>query len=130
VLGLAETASAKTATNSNSTENGLAAVAYILTWITGLIILLTAKKEEKFKRWHAIQAIGLGVAQTVFYVIFNIVLVGGVYTAGASGYALWSILSMLVNLAIIASIIVMAITAYQGKKVRLPIIAGIADKNA
>ncbi|HLE47075.1 MAG TPA: hypothetical protein VI818_02165, partial [Candidatus Thermoplasmatota archaeon] len=50
--------------NANATvsadQKTMAAVAYILTWITGLIVLKTAKKEEKFKRWHAIQAIGLG----------------------------------------------------------------------
>lgn len=124
VARMADTSSAP-ATKSN--ENALAAVAYILTWITGLIVLLTAKKEEKFKRWHAVQAIALGVVYVVVAIIVN-VLSMAVFTA--SGFAMWGLIVTLVWLLLIVLIIVMAVTAYQGKKVRLPVLAGFADKYA
>src|SRR5688572_30739523 len=96
-------------------ERALAAVAYILTWITGLIVLLTAKKDEKFKRWHAIQAIGLGIAVVILYVLLNIILVplafGSPGAAAAGG-----MIGMLVWLLIVVAIIFFAVTAYQGKK--------------
>jgi uncharacterized membrane protein len=110
-------------------ERALAAVAYILTWITGLIVLLTAKKDEKFKRWHAIQAIGLGIAVVVVYILINALLLPVAF-ASAETASIAGLIALLVNLLILVAIIVMAVTAYQGKKVRLPILAGFADKNA
>ena len=121
--------------NANATvsadQKTMAAVAYILTWITGLIVLMTAKKEEKFKRWHAIQAIGLGIVFMVLYILVNVVLTGMVYADATGGMAfLWFGLSNLVYLLTFVLVIVCAMKAYQGGQVRLPLIAGIADKNA
>lgn len=42
----------------------------------------------------------------------------------------FGILSMLLGLAILIAIIVLAVKAYQGEKIRLPVIADMADKNA
>ncbi len=103
-------------------ERTLAAVAYILTWITGLIIFLVADKDAKYARWHAIQAIGLGVAVFVLAIILNIL-----------GFVLGSIaflLSSLLWLATIVLIIILAIKAYQGNQLRLPVLADFADKNS
>jgi len=49
-------------------DNTLAFVAYILCWLTGLIVFLIAKdnaKDVKFVKFHAMQAILLGVATFV-----------------------------------------------------------------
>src|SRR5687767_7622219 len=70
--------------STSNNDNVLAAVSYILLWITGLIILLTSKPFEKYKRWHAIQAIGLGVFFTAIQIALNILsaifAVGGVWS--------------------------------------------------
>lgn len=110
----------------------MALVAYILTWITGLIVLLTAPKTAKYQRWHAIQAIGLGIVWTVVAVVGNVMGVGmfALGAAGAGGMMIVGLLFMLLSLGFLALWIVMMVTAYQGKKIRLPILAGIADKNA
>lgn len=108
----------------------MAAVSYILLWVTGLIILLTSKKEEKYKRWHAIQAIGIGI---VFFGIQIVLWVLVAATATAASVAVWSILSLLSTLwwlAEVAVVIIFAVTAYQGKQLRFPIVAAYADKNA
>jgi len=109
----------------------MAMVAYILTWITGLIVLLTAPKTAKYQRWHAIQAIGLGVVVTAFYVVWNVLFMGMMLSGGGfAGAAALGMLSTLVWLATVVLIVVLAVKAYQGHKLRLPIIAGFADKNA
>lgn len=113
-------------------ERGMAALAYLFTWITGLIVFFTAKKEEKYKRWHAIQAIGVGVVVVILYAVVNFLIVGVMLSpgagAGAAGGAF--LVTTLLYLAILAWIIVMMVTAYQGKTLRLPVLAGFADKNA
>lgn len=97
-------------------DRTLAAVAYILTWITGLIIFFIAKKEDKYARWHAIQAIGYGIAATVISIIV--------------GFLPVPYLGTIVWILIIVGIVVLAMKAYQGEKMRLPVIAEMADKNA
>ena len=99
-----------------SNERTLAAVAYVLLWVTGLIILLLAKKEDKYARWHAIQAIGFGIAATLASIIAGLLPV--------------PFLDTIVSLLILVGIVVLAVKAYQGEKPRLPVIAEMADKNA
>lgn len=111
-------------------ENTMSFVAYILTWITGLIVLLTSPKTAKTQRWHAIQAIGMGVAFTIIYVLLSIILTPMILTGSAAMAGLLGMISMVVWLGFVVLWIVMMVTAFQGKKIRLPIIAGIADKNA
>lgn len=124
-----ETATGHQAAKSN--ENTMAAVAYILTWVTGLIMLLTAPKTAKFQRWHAIQAIGLGIAFTAIYIVWSIIIVGIVLSGATPGTAaLFGLVQLILYLGLIAAIVILAVNAYQGKKIRLPIIADIADKNA
>jgi len=95
----------------------MAAVAYVLTWVTGLIIYFTSKPQDKYQRWHAIQAIGYGIATTVVY--FVLTALPGLWMLGS---LLW--------LLIIVGVVILAVKAYQGEKLRLPVIADFADKNA
>lgn len=104
------------AASSNDSERGLAAVAYILTWITGLIIYFVAKPEQHYAKWHAIQAIGLGIVATLGAIVFSILPIPFLG-------AIWGLL-------VIVAIIVFAVKAYQGERMRLPMIADMADKNA
>ncbi len=52
-------------------------VAYILSWLTGLIVYFTAGKDDPEVRFHAVQAIGIGIAQIIcafFFWLFFIPL--------------------------------------------------------
>ncbi len=111
-------------------ERGLACLAYLFLWLTGLIILLTAKKEEKYKRWHAIQAIALGIVVVVVYIAVNIIVGIAFATASAGGFGVGFAISSIVNLAVLILVIFMMVQTYQGKTIRLPGLAGFADKSA
>lgn len=122
-IPLTDTPAASPATSTPSSPDvsvqnsrTLAAVAYVLTFITGIIIFLVAK-EDKYARWHAIQAIGLGVFALVVGIVLGFLPFLGM-------------LSLLWNLAVLVAVIFLAVKAYQGEKVRLPVVADMADKNA
>lgn len=116
---------------AGSNSNVLAAVAYILTWVTGLIIFLVADKKDKYVRFHALQAIGLGVVFFAFYIVWQYLVVGVfLATLSAGVLALFGLVSLLVTLLLIVLIIVCAVKAYQGSKFMLPLIGAFAEKNA
>jgi uncharacterized membrane protein len=121
-----------TKTSGGMNENTMALIAYVLTWITGLIVLLTSPKTAKYQRWHAIQAIGLGIVWSVVGIVGNVLGVG-FFAFGMGGAGPGMVIGLvfgLLSLGFLVLWIVMMVTSYQGKKIRLPIIAGIADKNA
>ena len=120
-----------TATAAPTQDNTKATIAYILTWLTGLIVLLIADKTDKNTRWHAIQAIGLGIALMVASMVFN--LVGGLLWFVGGGFPwLWGPgpLPGLVWLGGLVVAVLLAVKAYHGEKVRLPWLADIADTYA
>ncbi|MCF7873513.1 MAG: hypothetical protein K9M00_01600 [Candidatus Omnitrophica bacterium] len=82
---------------------------YLAGWVTGFIFFLI-EKENKFVRFHAMQAIILSVALIILMFIPFVNLI-----AALVGFVLW---------------IVMMVTAFQGKKVKIPFAANIAEKNA
>lgn len=102
--------------SSNESERGLAAVAYVLTWITGLIIYFLAKPEQRYAKWHAVQAIGLGIVAVLGAIVFAILPIPYLTT-------IWWLL-------VIVAIIVFAVKAYQGERMRMPVVADMADKNS
>ncbi|MCK4521300.1 MAG: DUF4870 domain-containing protein [Nanoarchaeota archaeon] len=105
------------------TKKGAAAIAYLLTWLTGLIVYLTADKDDKFTRFHGMQAILFGVSLIVLSVLFSIgVTVIGIFTGG-----LGFILFPLYWLVIVMTIIVMIVQTAKGKKIKLPLIGNWAE---
>lgn len=111
------TSGTPTASAAHPNSKTLAAVAYILTFVTGLIIYFVAPKDDRYARWHAIQAIGVGVAALVVSIVLNFLPFMGM-------------LSMLWSLAVLVAVIILAVKAYQGNSIRLPVVADMADKNA
>ena len=111
--------------SQNSSGYSMACVAYLLTWLTGLIIYFTADKNDKYTRFHAMQSIFLGIAMTVAYYVFGIVFLRtfGLLFFIFGGFGLLGILW----LAGIALIIFMMVSAYRGKKIKLPIIGNLAE---
>lgn len=63
-------------------------VAYILSWVTGLIVYFTAGKEDDEVRFHAMQAIILGIVQVVLMIIGFITIIGWILT-GPLSLLLW-----------------------------------------
>ncbi|HLE96077.1 MAG TPA: DUF4870 domain-containing protein [Candidatus Thermoplasmatota archaeon] len=126
-----------TATAAPTQDNTKATIAYILTWLTGLIVLLIADKTDKNTRWHAIQAIGLGIVATVVSWILSL-LWGMMSFAGAGGglmpgFGMFmgaGLLGSVWWLLVIVLVIVCATKAYKGERFRIPVIADIADKQA
>jgi len=120
-----------------------AAISYI--WIVGLIFFFM-EKENKFVRFHAMQSILFGIANTVIMTLLAIVatILTVVFTLGAAaaasagssglgaivGLFVWLIwiLFWVLAMLFLVGLIFAAIKAYQGQKFKLPIIGNIAEK--
>lgn len=88
---------------------------YILGWITGLIFLIVERR-SRFVRFHAAQSVIVFSAITVLGIIVpQISYIGGIL------YALLSAVSFIIWL-------FMMITAAQGKTIRIPVVAELADQ--
>lgn len=131
-------------TGTPSTGSGLdpkiaAALSYI--WIVGLIFFFM-EKENRFIRFHALQSILFGIANTVIMMVLMVVAVvltfafgiGGAMVGGGIGIVIqmlvWLIwlLFWLVVMALLVGLILAAVKAYQGKTLKLPIIGNMAEK--
>ena len=120
---LAGTASARAGTGLE--PHVAAALSYLLTWLTGLIVLLV-EREDEYVRFHARQAIAFGIASVIawcFVAIFSAVS-GGVFFVGevlpslawAAFYITWVVLW-----------IVLMVKAYQGERFKLWVLGNIAE---
>lgn len=113
----------------NQDERTLAAVSYVLLWLTGLIIFIVAKPEQRYTRWHAVQSIALGIVAVVLSVVFN--MLGAMLAFGAPlAAAPFVLLGTLLWVGMVVLIVFGAIKAYQGQSFRLPVLADLADKYA
>ena len=54
-------------------EKSKAILAYIFTWIGGLIVLYGIKNNEKNTKFHAAQAIVIGVGYMIIYAIYQMI---------------------------------------------------------
>ena len=104
-------------TSSGIQPNVAGLLAYALGLVTG-IIFLVIEKENKFVRFHAVQAIVLSVGLTVAGVVLGLLPVIGIA------------LGLLINLAGLALWIICMIKAYQGELFRIPVVGDIAAKQA
>ena len=116
-----------------------AAISYI--WIVGLIFFFL-EKENRFVRFHAMQSILFGIANTVIMTALVIVAViltfafgiGGAMVGGGIGtlismivWLIWLIF-WLIALVFLVGLVFAAIKAYQGQMFKLPIIGNMAEK--
>ena len=114
----------------------LAAVAYVLTFLTGILVYVLAKPEDKYARWHALQAIGLGIVVLVAWFVVAVVaalLAFSSIVTGSVGFGfglLGGLLAVLFELLVLVLVLALAVKAYRGEKFRLPYLAEFADKNA
>ena len=96
-------------------ENIAALLSYVVGWITGLIFFLI-EKDSKFVKFHAMQSIiTFGGLMVLSWILAYIPFIG------------WVIGSLLGVLALVLWIVLM-IKAYQGEKIKLPVIGDLAEK--
>lgn len=116
-----------------------AAISYI--WIVGLIFFFL-EKENRFVRFHAMQSILFGVANSIILIVLMIVAmvltvafgIGGAMVGGGIGtlvsmlvWLIW-LLFWLIAMVMFIGLIFAAVKAYQGQKFKLPIIGNMAEK--
>jgi len=105
---------------------------YVAWFITG-IIFFVSEKEDKEVRFHAFQSILCSVVMVVVNVVAGIFIgvlnalpfIGGILS-GIFGALIFGVLGLLWFLLWI----MMMLSAYQGKKIKLPVIGDIAEKQA
>ncbi len=116
-----------------------AAISYI--WIVGLIFYFI-EKENRFVRFHAMQSILFGVANSVIMavlaIIASILTVVGIGSAAVVGGGLGSLIGLLVwamwaifwliAMLFLVGLIFAAVKAYQGQTFKLPVIGNMAEK--
>lgn len=90
-------------------KNTTAALAYVLGWVTGLIVFLM-EKQDKFVRFHALQSM------VVFGCLHILMLMAG-----------WMLYDVL-RLIWLVLLLLLAIKAYQGEKFKLPVIGDFVEK--
>ena len=108
-------------------ENMAAALCYPLTILTGIIFLvLEPYNKNRTVRFHAFQAIFLGLAWIVFLILL------GILTAAMSfmGFFFIMMLHRLVYLGFLALIVLLMYKAYNNEKYVLPVIGPLAEKQA
>jgi uncharacterized membrane protein len=118
-----------------------AAISYI--WIVGLVFFFL-EKENKFVRFHAMQSILFGIANSVIMVVLVILAtiltvvfgIGGAMVGGGVAtlvslfvWLIW-LLFWLIAMAMFVGLIFAAVKAYQGQMFKLPIIGNMAEKIA
>ena len=116
-----------------------AAISYI--WIVGLIFFFL-EKENRFVRFHALQSVLFGIANSVIMFVLAIVAViltfafgiGGAIVGGGLGmlihmlvWVIWLVFWLFV-LVFLVGLVFAAVKAYQGQMFKLPIIGNIAEK--
>lgn len=129
---------------SQQTETGLdqnvaATLAYVLGWVTGLIMFLV-ESDNDHVRFHAAQSIVVFGALTVVSILLTFVqgaIASAMVAAGGGGTAILAPLSAILgliglvfNLLILGLWIYLLVQAYQGNDPRIPLAASVAENMA
>ena len=108
---------AKPTPSAGLPENVATLIAYLFSWLGGLIMLLAVAGDNKNLKFHSIQSIILGIVIVVVAIALNIII--------AIIPFLW-FLSPIFSLAILVACVGMAVLGYQGKAPELPVIGPMA----
>jgi uncharacterized membrane protein len=108
-------------------ENVASALCYLVGLITGILFLVLAPyNQNRNIRFHAFQSIFLHVGWIVLIIVESVI-------ASAMPFSLYFVASLLYLVVFIGGLVLwlyMMISAYQGKRVKLPIIGDLAEKQA
>ncbi len=106
-------------------DNAAGGLSYI-TIIPGIIFLITEPyKRSSYVRFHAWQSIFLYVAWAVVHILVQVVQ-NLVPTVVFLTLTLWQ----LVDLAFFVVLVIVFVSAFNGKRIVLPIVGGLAEKQA
>jgi uncharacterized membrane protein len=101
-------------------ENSEAAAAYVLGWVSGLILLLVEKNSKKVK-YHAIQSLVLFGALNVLQIIWGM-LVASMFMSGLTFFSSFA-LSPIIGILVFVLWLVLIVKTYQGEEIKIPIIS-------
>ncbi len=99
-------------------RNLVAALSYLLGFVTGIVILLV-EKQDKFIRFHAMQSTVIFGALFIVNFVINMVIPSSI---------IWSLLNGLISLVVLVVWLVSMIKAYQGQMFKWPIAGDFAEK--
>jgi uncharacterized membrane protein len=115
-------------------ENVAALLAYVATWVSGLIFFLI-EKESRFVRFHAMQAILLGAAFIVVWILMWFLWVFGFFVSAmisdVLGWIVGMVLTLLfavVGIGFFIGFVMCLIKAYQKQYFKLPVLGNLAEK--
>ena len=107
---------------ASDTSKLLAALGYVFGIVAVVALLIEPYKEEKFVRFHALQAIGLWVAGVVLSTV------SGFLTVIPFLGILFAVFAGLIGLALFVYAIFMAIKAWSGEYVEIPVVHGFIEQ--
>jgi uncharacterized membrane protein len=121
VFVIDEDASKKSSTGLDPKVANL--LAYLFSWLGGLIIWLL-EKENRFVKWNALQALILGVVEVAAIIVVSVILGLIPYI----GWFFFSWLGYLIAGACWVLAIVAIVMGFSGKSFKIPGISKLADK--
>jgi uncharacterized membrane protein len=105
------------------TENVASALCYLLGLLTGIIFLVIAPyNQNKTIRFHAFQSIFFNVGVIIFYIVWGFI---SLFTHGL-GFLLYP----LFGIAIFGLWLYLMFSAFNNKKIKLPLVGDLAEKQA
>jgi uncharacterized membrane protein len=111
-------------------KNSLAAFAYVLGLITGILVLIIENK-DKYVKFHAIQSILFCVAAAIVGWVLGLLFMPVMFLGGFMMNPFWivtSIISVIYALAVLVIWIMLIVRAYGGQKYKLPFIGDLAEQ--
>jgi uncharacterized membrane protein len=109
-------------------QNVACLLAYLFSWLSGLIILLV-EKQNKFVKFNAAQSLFLGIAVFVVWLVLGIIE-GALLFVSFALFSLFSVLITLIWIAYLVLVIFLIYKSFKGDKVKLPLIGNIAENLA
>ncbi len=108
---MADQAPSAAAAGRTDDEKMKGALAYVLSWLTGIIVLLIAS-DNKFLKFHAMQSIVFGIILTIIGCVGSFICIGSIIAFIGWLYTLYG-----------------AYLVYTGKPFRIPVVADFVDNN-
>jgi len=128
----------RTTEGTDLDSNVAGALSYLFGALTG-IIFYVLEPEDEFVRFHAAQSIVLSAGYLALAVVTSIVsTVLSALAVGGTGTGLaFGLISLVISLAWLVIAVAgfglwlfLMLRAYQGKRTRIPVVAGVADRIA
>ncbi|WP_160132724.1 DUF4870 domain-containing protein [Halococcus salsus] len=136
--GETETTTTTAVENESGLDSNVAgALSYVFGFVSGLIFYLI-EKEDEFVRWHAAQSIALSAVVAVVSIALSFVGTAisvatfsgssGLFLVGSLFSLVLGLVWLVVTVGAVAVWLYLIVRAYQGKTVRLPVVATLADR--